>query len=519
MEEDPLVSEAERKRIASAVKVFAEQLFLANQLPEGKTLLVSALAELNHVLGENPYGQDFAGELLNKTVQPHFEPNPVLTIERLKQLRRKFQNAVKKGAFSKAALIEAQFRDAVSTVKITDAARLEILKKQYFSAMEAGDEPKAYRYASAFVQLAPDERKAELSQMTSTIGFFEHKIALLERKAAVFDAMYDSEKTSQDVDEERACLEKLLKTLQCLREMTFARVPVLGYPKEELRKAPKTTPLGSVGIPLRPLGRSPRPPGVPGSPTIQTGVQKVARERAFFQAGRSVELKIEFYKNKIKVLEASIEKKVAVGDDNEDFERLLEEASGAFQKVLQAFSSKTFFGCLFRSSDESFVHEDFFSGLREIGEILGKEVADPVQKNARLLKGLIAFFKKMKREALEEFAAKVGCSLYKNFYRAVEYYLGADDDSGRNLHIMALGVARGSDGTHELGPVAELQTTNSYFIEALHCALELGQIPYENKFATNDIVSHEQVLRPNQDFIRRHISAGVAKYEIAQYGH
>ncbi|MDX2164775.1 MAG: hypothetical protein SFW07_05080 [Gammaproteobacteria bacterium] len=514
MEESSLVSGQEQKKIAAAVKVFAEQLLLVNQLPDGKTLLTAALDKLNPILGKNnSHEQDMAGELLNKALQPRFEPKPALTTARLKQLRSKFQDAVKKRAFSKAALIETQFADAVSTIKITNEERLEILKKQYLSAMEEGDDQKTYAYASAFVQLAPDKRKAELSRVTSTVGFLEHKIALLERKAAVFDAMYDSEKTPQDVDDEKACLEKLLKTLGLLKEMTLAHVPVLDYPKEELNKAPKKTRLGSAGIPLRPMGRSPRPRELLASPSSQ----KVSRTQAFFQAGRTVEHKIDFYTKKLQIFLSNAEKNVT-SDDSKDFECLLEQANGSFQKVYEAFSSKTLLGCLFKSSGESFMPDDFISGLREIGEILGRAVTDPAQKNAQLLKGLIAFFKKMPRQALEEFAAKVGCARYKNFYRAADYYLGTDV-TGQKLNIMALGLARDSDGTKELGPVAELQTYNSYFVEALHCALQLHQIPYENKFARNDIVSHEQVLKPNQDFIRRYAMSGAGNYEIARYEH
>jgi hypothetical protein len=104
--------------------------------------------------------------------------------------------------------------------------------------------------------------------------------------------------------------------------------------------------------------------------------------------------------------------------------------------------------------------------------------------------------------------------VFKNFYRALDYYVDSDK-GGQKLNLSYL--VNNSDGLRELGPLVELQTYSSFFITAFHEALELNGIPYKNHFESNNVDEHAKVLVKNQDYIRQYVSSGKDNYEVARY--
>jgi len=522
----PKLGSEEKKQLILAIQEFVGVLCSVNQSSEATQRLMGALQKLNDLLGHSVVTDNFAGEVLNKTVQPIFKDRAVLTSAEFDALKRKFHKAVKANKLAKAALVASRFYDGISSLSqkaadkkkalfykgIVREIRLEILKKQYQLAVIEDEERKAEILAGEFFSLAPDERKKELSQTTHTVIFLERKIALLERKAAAFEAFYDSEKTQKDFDEERTCLEKLVKTLITLKEMTVAQTSALEYPKEISKSGQKQLSVDNLAnsSQVRRLYSSPRPNEIRQSASFP----KLLVKQAFFVSKKQYDGKVVCYQKRLEKLNAS----ACVSELNdEDFDKKVEEAQLLFQGVLRTFVLKGSLSNLFHSRGKSFAPSDYVSGLMKIAEIFGRGHADIVSKNTQFLKGLIKLFRMEPQERLVEWAEEMKNHPYRNFYRAVEHYLGSNDEGV--LNILALGLPSNSDGLNELGPLAELQTLNSYFVEAFHRALELRQISYKNRFAVNDIVSCEQVLSANRAYLRDYVVAGAGRYETAKYKH
>ncbi len=511
----------EERQLVLAIQEFVYALCAVNQSKDAAERLKDALQKLNRLLGSSVVTSNFAGEVLNKTVQPIFKDHALLSESEFEALKRKFHKAVKANQFAKAALVASRFYDGISSLsqKAADIKkslfykslgreiRLEILKKQYQLAVIEDEETKAEMLASEFFSLAPDERKKELSQTTHTVIFLERKVALLETKVAAFEAFYDSEKTKKDFDEERSCLERLVKTLVTLKDMTLAQI----YAKEISKSGQRPLSVDNLANPsqARRLYSSPRPNEIRQAPSCST----LLVQQAFFVSKKHHDEKIKCYQKRLQELNSS----AGVSEVNDqDFDKKVQETKLLFQKVLKAFVLKGSSSTLFTSRGKSFAPQYYVSDLMKIAEIFGKDHADIASKNAEFLKGLIALFRMESLERLLEWSKEMKNHPYRNFYMAVEYYLGSNEH-GR-LTILELGLSPHSDGVNELGPLAELQTLNSFFVEAFHRAFELCQIPYKNRFAINDIRSSEQVLSANREYLKDYVVKGAAdRYEIARY--
>jgi hypothetical protein len=385
------------------------------------------------------------------------------------QLQRKLKRALERNDISKAAVIDAHFCHLISDEadksresKLKDFRRkvspemfLDMLKVQYRRANEEGNEERAGKLEAQFLELAPD-KASELSVMINTVSFLTRKITLLEKKAAVFAARYSNEKAEVDIAEEKKLLELLLKELNTLKEMLRSRAGVVQYPVAETQKQS-------------------RPPVSPMPKALFSRVSQkdVLRQEAAKQPKGPFAEQIEEIDKKTKMYQAQMNKLPevmnAVNEAEQGSIKNSYEVSGemraTFQNVLNAFSPKTLFNRLFKKTRKPFEHQKFIHGLKTMGEYSGKDIKDAGGKNAAFMKALISLFRLLPRAELEKLNSKIGHPVFKNFYRALDYYVDSDK-GGQKLNLSYL--VNNSDGLRELGPLVELQTYSSFFITAFH---------------------------------------------------